>query len=255
MRTVTKTFAVCTPRELKEKFPKRFQKELDKWQAHEPSWDWWEHVCNDFSERPYMYVPAVTDYFKNYPPATWPDGLWPDELQQLTETWAEVIEVLGDGVKEFDLYHRTIQLGEVRVNLHKFVALAGFTHEHPLAVDALLADIGPEETVCVVWDRGEVALQCFSEGLELEAEAFLHNTFGAPIVLVPNLYSGDAVDLAVAMGDCRDQLEAALKKFLDDIKEAVLDALQAEYDYLCSEEYFLEQDHMEFEVELEEVHG
>lgn len=246
MHTVTRTYAVCTPRELKEHYPDKFQKEYESWaRTHGNYYDWWEGTYNDLHETPHMYTPEVCAYFKNYPPTSWPDKSWPDELEQLVSKWTDVLSFTGKPVESFDLYPREIKLGDIRMDVRKFIKATDFSWDVPFALDALMQEI---PTYPADIDLGEPLDEYFSDYRDL-AEQFLLDTFCIP--KAPVGYSDDARALAEQMSDCMQAIQGNIVTFIESVGEEVLRVLDAEYDHLQSEECFLEQDHLEIEVELE----
>lgn len=252
MHTVTKTFAVCTPRELKEHHPAQYKREFENWQRDQCQDNWWDCTYEDFKENTHMYTPAVRDYFKNYPPASWPDKSWPDELEQLTKAWEGVLHFEDKPVDSFDLYPKEITLGAVRMDVRRFLKLTNFTWEAPFALDALMQDI---PTYAARIDTAE-PLNEYMRDFRALAEEFLFDTFGVPQSGSAPDFNSDAVALADQMVDCFDAIQDNIVTFLESVGDEVLRVLDAEYDHLQSEECFLEQDHLEIEVEVndEQLH-
>lgn len=248
MKTITRTYAVCTPAELKEHYPERFQKEFDKW-SDASYYDWWEATYTDFAENTHMYTPAVCAYFKNYPPATWPTEEWPDELTQLVSAWTDVVNPTTGGerpIRGFDLCRGRIELGEFRLHVAKFLELTKFSWPEPLALEANIQRFGDH----VVRIDTKEPLSTYYEASAATAEDFLHRVFGVPKPSINEGFSEDAEELGKQIEQCFEAIREAVRVFFKDLGKEVLRVLEAELDYLQSEECFLGSDHLEFEVEL-----
>lgn len=232
MKTVTKTYKVCTASELMDICPLSYNEELEKWRYRQVSYDWWEDTLRHVADEPQYYTPEYR-------------GAQPADKEKAAERWAGVVGFTSYGVaRKFDIDFDTIELQDFELCIHDFLKLMNYEYPEPFVLDAILREFPRGRRIVEIGE--EFGSSFFMDGMDI-ASNFLVEVFGTPTTKEDGGFTDDAVLLASNIEDCLEQIKELIRDFIDDMGQAILSVLKDEFEWLTSEEAFLNSD-LEFEV-------
>lgn len=210
--------------ELKEKYPELYAEKYAEFVEHSVDNLWYDAICENVKESPEYYLPEVETYFRNYPPPK--DGSY-DEYHALANSLKGMASL---EIKAFDLYGREVDLS-YRIDMKRFIKDRNLDRFNGLEQNYLrwYAD-------CVsFWfiDCGWYGPNGTNIATLSEVTAFYQNVFGV----------GDVTDeMYEALFGIAETLDTWLSGYIDEVKSNILRSLQSEYEWLISEEAFLESE-------------
>lgn len=225
-----------TGRELRELWPELYEAKLKRWGYHacNPPYDWWDTVYEDFSSCPEMYTPAVLEFYKN-----WQPQLKAGDLVTRAEYEATIERMKGvlreAAVDGFDLGRSRHCDVRFRLDMEKFLDDVKPPQDMPLFVQVWEQLLPTEVYGTLSITSGERNTVSGEYVLHADAMMFFKELIGG------DDQNGDAHEFADAFVDWVDGwLEPIIDTFVDAVTGAVFAALEAEYEYLTSEDCFLE---------------
>jgi hypothetical protein len=242
MRIVTKEFIVCTAAELKEIDPKKYEREFSAWQEGWCGYDWWEDLLSEIAENAEYYTPSYLSALDA-------------DKEEVAKKWAGVVSFTSYRVaRTFDIDRRKIELQDLELCIHDFIKLINYQSSEPFALEAVLRNFPRGRRIV---ERKYPFGRHFVDSNEEIAADFLEETFG--VETERNCehgyidYTEDVKTLAAGVAKVMAEVEELIARFIYDMGQGVLTALERELEYLTSEELFLEGDH-EFEVPADKLH-
>lgn len=246
MKTVTRTYQVCSVRDLKEMFPERYKREFSDWQSRD-LWDWWNSVYDCFAQDPAYYLPAVAALGK----ADLTLKQNRDAFHALADKYRPAIDMrTPPKVEGFDIgSYRSVDIS----NFDLYVFPAVETGLLTVPDDMKLAwDIFSHTTDRIHYyisvDPNREECDYLQDSYDV-ARYYIVNVLG---VYYEDVLDDDVESLADKVAALYIHWDAECKDLYEGIQRAVHDSLEKEHEYQISEECFLESCE-EFEVEVDSV--
>lgn len=230
-----------TGRELRDLAPEVYAKKFKAWDgdAHH---DWWDFVYEDLNESPQYYHPKVVEFYKKWKPQIQGgDIVSQDAYHALAEHYMGVIT--GLIVSSFDLYPREITL-DFDLSFRQWVRDQTFPTDNPLFINVLLDWVQDEAThnLIGVGSGTRDPVSYINDARPFAVEWYMKLTGSE---MEPMVRGWREPDDAIEFGESFEQwvddtIEPMIDEFIDGVEREVLFTLEAEYEYLTSEDCFLE---------------
>lgn len=239
----TLTVGTYTGHELKELSPELYAKKLNEWQNEggDTHHDWWDSTYEDVKSNFPYYFPQVQEFHEQYP-QPWQDAEQTQAAYDaLLAKCTGVLEFIGgetEPITSFDCYHKEIELAPLYVYTKRVLDLIGPGHANPFVNQGI--------TSCSAgWRRVYKDFEDTNWVYEDDVREFLYGMKGCHPTEeeVEEFY-----DLCL---EAMEIVHERLLQMIEDIKSHILTVLESEYDYLTSEECFLEKEIEVTEDDLE----